>query len=303
VSSPGATFDNGGTGWHTFWMAAGPFALPEGGRAAGEQDLVKLDPDHPGFRDQVYLARRNSIARVALEYQVGQPVPRIEYGEDEHAVWRTVWRKLTPLHDRYACREYLDSRNRLALDRVHIPQLADVNRRLEPLTGFSMIPVAGLVSSRVFLSNLGQRKFLSTQYIRHPSRPLYTPEPDVVHELVGHACTLCHPTLAGLNRMFGEAASHVSDDALAELERVYWYTMEFGLVVEDGSPRAYGAGLLSSSGELERFAASAAVRPFDPEEAARSPYDPTTYQAVLYRVPDFVTLTSDVRAWLATRGA
>jgi phenylalanine-4-hydroxylase len=284
-------------------MAAGTNAQAAGRHAAGEQDLVKLDPDHPGFRDPVYLARRNAIARVALEYEVGQPVPRIEYHPDEHAVWQTVWEKLTPLHDRFACQEYLDSRNRLALDRTRIPQLADVNVRLEPLTGFRMIPVAGLVSSRAFLSNLGERSFLSTQYIRHPSQPLYTPEPDVVHELVGHACTLCHPTLAGLNRMFGEAASRVDDAALAELERVYWYTMEFGLVLQDGQTRAYGAGLLSSFGELERFAASATIRRFDPDEAAGRPYDPTTYQAVLYRVPDFPSLTRDVRAWLASRGA
>jgi phenylalanine-4-hydroxylase len=277
--------------------------------AAGQEDLVKLDPDHPGFRDPVYLARRNAIARVALEYVVGDPVPRIDYSEEEHAVWRTVWEKLRPLHDRYACREYLDSRNRLALDRHHIPQLADVNAQLEPLTGFRMIPVAGLVSSRVFLAHLGQRMFLSTQYIRHASRPLYTPEPDVVHELVGHACTLCHPILAGLNRTFGEAAPRVSDEDLAALERVYWYTMEFGLVTQPaaggGAPqtKAYGAGLLSSFGELERFLATSDVdiRTFDPDEAASRPYDPTTYQAVLYRVPDFASLARDVRDWLAPR--
>jgi phenylalanine-4-hydroxylase len=284
-------------------MGAGSNAVVEGGPAAGEEDLVKLDPDHPGFRDPVYLARRTAIARIALDHVVGQPIPRIQYSDDEHAVWRTVWSNLTPLHDQHACREYLDSRNRLALDRTRIPQLADVNQRLEPLTGFQMIPVAGLVSSRVFLSNLGQGRFLSTQYIRHPSQPLYTPEPDVVHELVGHACTLCHPTLAGLNRLFGAAASQISDQALVELERIYWYTMEFGLVAEGGGVKAYGAGLLSSFGELERFVASATVRPFDPEEAAQRPYDPTTYQAVLYRIPDFATLARDVRGWLGRHGA
>src|SRR5438105_4611300 len=83
--------------------------------------------------------------------------------------------------------------------------------------------------------------------------PLYTPEPDVVHELVGHACTLCHPTLADLNRLFGAAAAQVSDEDLALLERVYWYTMEFGLVSQPEGVKAYGAGLLSSFGELERF--------------------------------------------------
>jgi phenylalanine-4-hydroxylase len=276
-------------------------AVDDGARpAAGEEDLVVLDRDHPGFRDQSYRARRNAIARLALDYVVGTPVPRVEYTEEEHAVWRTVWRELTPLHDRLACREYRETRDRLALDQEHIPQMAEVNLRLEPLTGFRMVPVAGLVSSRVFLSNLGQGIFLSTQYIRHASQPLYTPEPDVVHEMVGHACTLCHPVFADMNRLFGAAAARVDDAALAELERVYWYTMEFGLVKQEGESRAYGAGLLSSFGELENFDA-AEIRPFDPEEAARRPYDPTTYQAVLYQVPDFEALRRDVESWLATR--
>jgi phenylalanine-4-hydroxylase len=281
-------------------MAAGPLRVENSRHAAGEEDLVTLDQDHPGFRDPVYRQRRNEIARIALGYVVGQPVPRIDYSEAEHAVWRKVWEELTPLHERHACRQYLDSLERLALDRTRIPQIADVNRHLLPQTGFQMIPVAGLVSSRVFLSNLAQGNFLSTQYIRHSSQPLYTPEPDVVHEMVGHAGTLFDPTLAALNRLFGAAASEVDDQGLAELERVYWYSMEFGLVEQDGLTRAYGAGLLSSFGELERFAA-ADIRRFDPEEAAARPYDPTTYQAVLFRIPDFASLEADVRTWLARR--
>jgi phenylalanine-4-hydroxylase len=280
-------------------MASGPLRADEKTPPpAGVADLVTLDQDHPGFRDPVYRQRRNEIARIALEYSVGDPVPRVEYSEAEHAVWRLVWENLTPLHERWACREYLASRDRMALDRARIPQIEDVNQRLLPQTGFQMIPVAGLVSSRVFLSNLAEGRFLSTQYIRHASQPLYTPEPDVVHELVGHACTLYDPTLAALNRMFGAAARDVDDQTLARLERIYWYTMEFGLIDQKGLTRAYGAGLLSSFGELERFNA-ADIRPFDPDEAAARPYDPTTYQAVLYRIPDFATLEAEVRGWLA----
>lgn len=273
----------------------------DGRHAAGEEDLVRLDPDHPGFRDPAYRTRRNQIARLALDHVVGDPVPRIDYGDEEHRVWRTVWQGLAPLHAQLACAPYNDSLARLALDHTRIPQLADVNDRLEPLTGFRMIPVAGLVSSRVFLSELGRGVFLSTQYIRHASRPLYTPEPDVVHELIGHACTLCHPVFANLNRLFGAAVGHADDAALAELERVYWYTMEFGLIREPGGIKAYGAGLLSSYGELGRFATQAEIRPFDPDEAAARPYDPTDYQAVLYVVPDFASLERDVRAWLGRR--
>ena len=160
---------------------------------AGEDDLVRLDPDHPGFRDAGLPgpAQRDRPHRPGL--QAGQPVPRIDYSEEEHAVWRAVWEKLAPVHARHACRAYREARARLALDPRRIPQLADVNPLLKARTGFQMVPVAGLVTSRVFLGQLGQGTFLSTQYIRHASRPLYTPEPDVVHELIGHAASLCDP--------------------------------------------------------------------------------------------------------------
>jgi phenylalanine-4-hydroxylase len=277
-------------------------SLAEASRhAAGIEDLVKLDPDHPGFRDPVYRARRNQIARIALEYVLGDRVPRIEYADEEHAVWRAVWEKLAPVHERYACRAYKESCALLALDHTHIPQLEDVNAILQPRTGFRMVPVAGLVASRAFLSNLGQRFFLATQYIRHASRPLYTPEPDVIHELCGHAATFCHPVLARLNRLFGEAAARATDAQITVLERLYWYTVEFGLVDEDGGPKAYGAGLLSSFGELGGFESSAFLKPFDPDEAAERPYDPTDYQAVLYVVSSLEQVTETVARWLAAK--
>jgi phenylalanine-4-hydroxylase len=268
---------------------------------AGEEDLVKLDPDHPGFRDPVYRARRNQIARIALEYKAGDPVPRIDYAEAEHAVWRAVWEKLEPVHARHACSAYRESNQLLALDHTHIPQLADVNPALFGRTGFRMVPVAGLVASRAFLGQLGRSTFLATQYIRHQSRPLYTPEPDVVHELIGHAASLCNPTLARLNRVFGQAAVRASDADITVLERLYWYTLEFGLVEEDGAPRAYGSGLLSSFGELGRFQSAALLKPFDPDEAAARPYDPTDYQAVLYVVPSLEAVTTTLERWLERR--
>jgi phenylalanine-4-hydroxylase len=266
---------------------------------AGAEDIVQLDPDHPGFRDPAYRARRNEIARIALEYRLGDEVPQIAYTEEEHAVWRTVCEKLAPVHQRYACRAYQEASQLLTLDRTRIPQLSDVNAILQPRTGFRMIPVAGLVTSRTFLSNLSQRCFLATQYIRHASRPLYTPEPDVVHELIGHAASLCDPAFARLNRLFGEAAARASDETITVLERLYWYTAEFGLV-DEGGPKAYGAGLLSSFGELGRFEAAARLLPFDPDEAATRPYDPTDYQAVLYVVPSVAAVTEQLERWLAS---
>jgi phenylalanine-4-hydroxylase len=262
------------------------------------QILVDLDPDHPGFRDPDYRARRNTIARLAVEHVPGSIPADAPYTEAEHEVWRTAWANLDPVHASRASQAYLDSQPQLGLDRTRIPQLADVSRRLDQITGFRLEPVGGLVHPRVFLTSLGQGVFLSTQYIRHHSTPLYTPEPDVVHELIGHAGTLASEPLCELNRLVGEAAGRAdSDDALERLGRVYWYTIEFGVLREDGEPRAYGAGLLSSAGELEAIAATE-LWPFDLDRMESTPYDVTQYQPGLFCADSFEHLVGELGSYL-----
>lgn len=263
------------------------------------RDLVELDRDHPGFRDAAYRGRRNTIARLALEYRDGQPIPVVEYTPDEHAVWREVWDHLAPLHERWACREYLAGAARVGFDGRRIPQLAEADALVRAASGFRMVPVAGLVSARDFLSALADGIFLSTQYIRHPSQPLYTPEPDIVHELIGHAATLVQPEFVRLNRAFGRAARRISDRDIKRLENVYWYTIEFGVLEEAGALKAYGAGLLSSFGELGRFT-EAELASLDLERAAATGYDPTYYQRILFVAPSFASMSDAVTSWLDT---
>ena len=261
--------------------------------------LVALDADHPGFHDEVYRRRRNEIARTAVEYDGDGPVPDVAYTDDEHEVWREVWRNLSPLHERYACDEYLAVSDRVALPRTRIPQLAEVNAAIEPLHGFRMHPVAGLVSAGAFLTRLHERVFLSTQYMRHHSVPLYTPEPDVVHELIGHAATFGDERFVALNRAFGEATMRARDEeAIERIGRVYWYTLEFGVIREDNRVKVYGAGLLSSFGELGRFETEEPLLPWDVETIASTPYDPTHYQQRLFAAPGFETMFDDVMRWL-----
>ena len=197
----------------------------------GENELVKLDPDHPGFRDPSYRARRDAIARLALEYREGEPPPLVAYTDQEHAVWKTVWENLEPLHRSRAIREWREGTEELSLDKRAVPQLVEIDERLKA-PGMQMLPVAGLISARGFLSCLGRGVFLSTQYMRHHSRPLYTPEPDVIHELIGHATSFFDPDYVRLSRLFGEAALVADAPTLARLERVYWYTLEFGVARE-----------------------------------------------------------------------
>jgi phenylalanine-4-hydroxylase len=197
-----------------------------------------------------------------------------------------------------AIAEWRSGAAELDLDQRHIPQLAEVNEDLKASPGIEMLPVAGLISARGFLCSLGRGVFLSTQYIRHHSMPLYTPEPDVVHELVGHATSFFRPEIVRLTRLFGEAAQNADEETLRQLERVYWYTLEFGAAREDGDVKAYGAGLLSSFGELGSFASRAELKPFDIAEIARTHYDPTSYQKALFVAPSFAEMEKRVSGWL-----
>lgn len=265
---------------------------------ADRNTIVQLNPDHPGFRDQEYRARRNRIAQIAFTYQPGQAIPDAPYTPEEHQVWRTIWKALQPAHEKHACAEYLASVGRLALERERIPQLREVSEKVRAISGFSLEPVAGLVEPRVFLESMAAGVFLCTQYIRHHSTPLYTPEPDVAHELIGHAVTLAGEPLAELNRLFGEAVKRTTlPEALDRLSRLYWFTLEFGVLREDGEVKAYGTGLLSSAGELEAMH-QAELRPLDADAASRTEYDPTHFQPVLFCADSFAALYQTLHDYL-----
>jgi phenylalanine-4-hydroxylase len=265
---------------------------------ADRNAIVQLDPDHPGFRDLDYRRRRNQIAEIALRYQPGEPIPDAPYTDEEHQVWVTIWSALQPAHRQHACAEYLECLTKLDLGPGRIPQLREVNEKVLAISGFRLEPVAGLVQPRVFLENLADGVFLCTQYIRHHSTPLYTPEPDVVHEIVGHGVTLASPRLAELNRLFGKAVRRTtSADALEMLSRIYWFTIEFGALREAGAVKAYGTGLLSSAGEMGKMH-EAELRPLDLDAAARQNYDPTRFQPVLYCADSFETMYQALREYL-----
>jgi len=243
---------------------------------------VRLGANHPGANDPVYRERRNAIASQALEWREGLPLPRVEYTEEEHEVWRTVSRELAPKHERLACRAYVEAKERLRLPTDHVPQLDEVTALLEPLTGFRYHPAAGLVPLRQFLGSLGRGIFHSTQYIRHPSLPLYTPEPDLIHEVIGHGNLLASPVFARVKRLAGQAAERVeTQEALQFIADVFWFTIEFGVLREEGELRAYGAGILSSYGEIDEFS-HMEIRPIDFLEMGTIEYDITKYQPVLF---------------------
>src|SRR3954466_12215636 len=247
------------------------------------QVTVHLADDHPGAGDPDYQARRNEIAALALAWKPGEPAPDVRYSEAEQEVWRTVCREIAPKHEKLAIREFLEAKAALDLPVDGVPSLDLVSERLRPLTGVHYVPAAGLVPLREFYGSLSERIFHSTQYVRHPASPLYTPEPDIIHEVIGHGHLLATPTFSELHHLTGEATHRLRDeDNLRFLSNVFWFSVEFGVVVEDGALRACGAGILSSYGEIEEFR-DMEHRPIDLVEMGTSDYDTTAYPPVLYR--------------------
>jgi len=243
---------------------------------------VHLAANPPGAVDPDSRARRNALATLAIEWQLGTPPPIAPYTEAEHEVWRIVCGELHGLHERLACSLYLEGKRRLGLPESRIPQLVEVNALLAPLTGFQYVPAAGLVPLLEFYGSLADGIFHSTQYVRHHSVPLYTPEPDVLHEVVGHGNCLAHHLFAALYRLAGEAVRRVqTTEALEFISKVFWFSLEFGVLREDGEVRSYGAGLLSSYGEIQQVA-QADLRPLDIARMGVQTYDITHYQPVLF---------------------
>jgi phenylalanine-4-hydroxylase len=260
----------------------------------------ELPKDHPGFSDLAYRGRRARIAEVGAAYRRGDPIPDVTYSAQEDEVWRVVSAELAVKHREYACAEYLAGADRLVLPTERVPQLREVDEHVYGLTGFHINPVPGLVPTRIFYGSLAERTFLSTQYIRHHSMPFYTPEPDIVHEIIGHANMLASSVFAELYELAGRASLRATTDvSLDVFSRVFWFTLEFGVVHENGVVKAYGAGLLSSYGEIEAFR-DAEIRGWDLSAMATQEYDITHYQPVLFAATSFEQMLSDLHTFFSS---
>lgn len=267
------------------------------------ENIDQLDLDHPGAHDHEYRERRNYIANLAKKFRETGVLTDVDYDEREQNVWRTVATRLEELQHKRASKIYLEAKRNLGISNEQIPQLSELNQKVYSRTGFRFVPIEGLVETRGFLSYLASKIMLSTQYIRHWSRPEYTPEPDIVHEAIGHIPMFTNADFAAFSQSVGEGAKIATDAQLEELGRLYWFTVEFGLIEEDGETKAFGAGLLSSFGELENaFTEKVERRRFDLQTVINTPYSYSDMQPVLYVIPSYNYLKEVTREYIQSFG-
>ena len=232
---------------------------------------------------------------------VGDEIEYPGYPEDEHAVWRDLFARQEKLLPGRAADEFLTGLHALGLNRDRIPALADVSRRLYQATRWQIARTPGLLDAHDFFSHLARRIFPCTDYVRSRAELDYTPAPDCFHDIFGHTPMIMHPRFADFYQQIGQAALACKTPAAEEaLTRIYWFTVEFGLIKNPRGLRIYGNGIISSYGEtLHSLTDKVVKREFTPENAGAQAYDIWHFQETLFVIDSFDHLASAFNAWVS----
>ena len=261
---------------------------------------LELEPGHPGLGDAPYVQRRRELFQLCRRHRLEHlGPPLVDYTSEETRIWRDVSLKLDALHRKHACAIYLDSKEALGISTTEIPQLRHLSDRLERETQMHLVPAEGPLPYRTFYSYIAERGFPVTQFIRHGSHPEFTPEPDMVHDCLGHVPSLMNRDYAEVLTLIGRAAFTTRDPLqVLALKRFSWYSIEFGLIEEAGELKVFGAGILSSTGEIpfSLFSSDVRRRPFVTDEVIATDYDPSRMQDHLFVIPSFAWLRTEIEA-------
>jgi phenylalanine-4-hydroxylase len=221
-----------------------------------------------------------------------------EYSEEEHAIWRLLFERQQRLLARRACREYLDGLGGLGVEAEGIPDFRRLSNVLDAATGWRIVAVPGLVPDEVFFAHLARRRFPSTCFIRRRDQLDYLQQPDVFHDICGHVPLLMNPVFADYMQAYGEGGLKAQGlGHLQRLARLYWYTVEFGLIGTPEGLRIYGSGILSSAGEAVYSLED--PRPnrvrFELRRVMRTRYRIDAFQQTYFVIDDFQQLFDATR--------
>ena len=227
--------------------------------------------------------------------------PWASYSASDHQVWATLFERQRALLPGRACSAFLEAQQTLGFSSDVIPRFDAINRDLRAATGWTLVGVEGLLPEAVFFEHLAQRRFPVTWWIRRPDQLDYIAEPDLFHDLFGHVPLLMNPVFADYMQAYGQgglrAQREFGDEALLNLTRLYWYTVEFGLIREPAGLRIYGAGIVSSKGESVYSLESPAPNRigFDLERVMRTRYRIDSYQKTYFVIDGFEQLFEATR--------
>jgi phenylalanine-4-hydroxylase len=222
-----------------------------------------------------------------------------KYTPENHYVWSTLYERRLPALRETACSAFLDGLDHIGLDASHVPDLTDVNARLKPMTGWQAMPVPGYIPAKDFFFSLSERKFPTTITVRPLNQIDYLPEPDIFHDVFGHVPLHAHPVFANFLAQYGQTAYHThNEQELLELARLFWFTVEFGLIREKGQIKLFGSGLMSSIGEgPHALSDKVEKRDFDLHTVVNTPFEIDHYQPILYVIDSFEQLYEAVKEW------
>lgn len=216
----------------------------------------------------------------------------IDWTTDENQTWHTLIERQTEIVKTRACAEFLEGLDRIQFSRKAVPQHTEINRRLKDFTGWEVEVVPALIPAKEFFTLLANKKFPAASFIRIPEELDYIQEPDIFHEFYGHVPLLTFKDYANFMEEFGKLALSISPKDRRRLFRVFWFTIEFGLLNTDKGIRAYGGGMLSSIHETVYSVESSIPKrvPFDPLTALRTPYRIDIPQPLYYVLNKFEDL-------------
>lgn len=242
----------------------------------------------------------------SAEGTVGKDILPPIYADEQHSTWTMLYKRHEALIEGRLCNEYIEGRKLMQFPKGRVPHLAEISEHMCKYSGWQLARVDGYVPESTFFQILAQKRFPCTDFLRHPTELEYTPAPDMFHDLMGHIPLFTNPKFASFFHLYGVAGTHArSETEIKMLGRIYWFTVEFGLInptahtsADPAQSRIYGSGIASSVGEIAHSLSPKVKKyPFNIDKIALKEFDLHHMQEELFEISSFEELEKEFKRW------